>query len=247
MEFDPNFGQVNDFGDVVGRTEIATHKIPITLKQVKKNDPRLLYEIQEHRWALVVAPGPIGHRLLWKDKEGKILRVLPLEFVDKHEIPLEPCHPGCFPAKTDILTPTGGKAIETIREGDQILAVDKQGKRCPAKVRSVFISRSFLVEIETESGRLTTTNKQPLCLQGGTCKCAEDLVTGEELLHWQDGKSLPAKIRAIHKTKQLAQVFNLVLEDQQYFIAGDFQVRSKPPLEAEATRQDALGDSKESK
>jgi hypothetical protein len=234
MEFDPNGGKYNEFGDVVGPfTEIATRKIEVALKQVKKDGTgRWLYEIQGQRWSLVVAPEPTGHRLLWKDKHGKTVRMLPLVAEGKTKIPLEPCYRGCFPVKTNILTPDGARAIETIRAGDVILAVDKKGKPCPAKVRSTFVSNSFLVEIETDSGRLTTTGKQPLCLNGGCCKTGEDLMPGEELLRWQDGKSQPTKIRAIHKTNKLAQVFNLVLEDQEYFIAGGFLVRSKPPFVA---------------
>jgi hypothetical protein len=249
MEFDPNGGKYNEFGDVVGPfTEMATRTTEINLKQVKKDGMgRWLYEIQGQRWSLVVAPEPTGHRLIWKDKEGKTLRMLPLQVVGKTKIPLEPCHPGCFPAQTNILTPNGARAIETIQSGDSILAVDKKGKPCPAKVRTVFVSNSFLVEIETDSGRLMTTGKQPLCLSGGTCKTAENLMPGEELLRWQDGKGQPTKIRAVHKTNKLAQVFNLVLEDQEYFVAGGFLVRSKPPLAAaaiEAISPDPSGKSK---
>jgi hypothetical protein len=241
MEFDPNNNRkYNEFGDALPgpSTEIAVRKIEITLKHVKADAAgRRLYDIQGQRWSLVVSPEPIsdqamGHRLIWKDKEGKTQRVLPLEAEGKPN--LKPCHPGCFPAKTNILTPDGARSIETIRAGDQILAVDKKGKPCPAKVRSVFVSQAFLFEVETESGRLTTTGKQPLCVSGGTCKTAEDLVPGEELLRWQDGTGRPTKIRAIHQTNQLANVFNLVLEDQEYFIAGGFVVRSKPPALAEA-------------
>jgi hypothetical protein len=76
--------------------------------------------------------------------------------------------------------------------------------------------------------------KQPLCLDGGICKTAENLRPGEEMVNWQDGQRRPAKTRAVHKTNKLAQVFNLVLEDQEYFIAGGFLVRSKPPLTAKA-------------
>jgi hypothetical protein len=246
MEFDPNRGKFNEFGDVSGPfTEIATRKTEVTLKLVKTDGSRLLYEIEGQRWSLVVDRESTGHRLLWKDKDGKTQHVLPLSDVSK---PKEnPCHPGCFPAKTNILTPDGARAVETIRAGDQILAVDKKGKPCPAKVRSVFVSQAFLVEIETDSGRLITTGKQPLCIAGGTCKTAEDLMPGEELLSWQDGKGQPTKVRAVQKTNKLAQVFNLVLEDQEYFIAGGFLVRSKPPLTADATEAISPEPSRKSK
>jgi hypothetical protein len=92
-----------------------------------------------------------------------------------------------------------------------------------------------LVEVETESGLLTTTGKQPLCLSCGCSKPAAEVKPGEELLRWKDGKSRPTKILGVKKTDRLVQVFNLVLEDQEFYICDGFQVRSKPPLTAPAT------------
>jgi hypothetical protein len=140
------------------------------------------------------------------------------------------CHPGCFPAGTLVLTPKCPRAIENIKAGDYVLGVDKKGKTQPSKVHSAFVTDNYLVEIETDSGRLTTTNKQPLCLACGCCKTAGELQPGDEMLRWEDGVARPTKVRAINQTGRLVQVFNLVLEDQDYYISGGFQVRSKPPL-----------------
>jgi len=144
------------------------------------------------------------------------------------------CHPGCFPAGTPVLTPDEPRPIETIRAGDYVLGVDKNGKAGPAKVHSAFETENFLVEVETDSGTLTTTNKQPLCLSCGCCKTAGELTPGDELLRWEDGKRRPTKVRAVQQTGRKAKVFNLVLADQDFYIAGGFQVRSKPPLPAKA-------------
>jgi hypothetical protein len=145
------------------------------------------------------------------------------------------CHPGCFPTGTLVLTPSEPRKIETIRAGDYVLGVDTKGKAGPAKVHSAFVTENYLVEIETDSGRLTTTNKQPLCLNCGCCKVAGELKPGDELIRWENGKPRPTKVRAVQPTGRLAKVFNLVLEDQDFYIAGGFQVRSKPPLPPEAT------------
>jgi hypothetical protein len=140
------------------------------------------------------------------------------------------CHPGCFPAGTPVLTPNQPRAIETIQAGETVLGVDQQGQAVPAKVHAAFATENFLVEVETDSGVLTTTTKQPLCLHCGCCKTAGELEPGDELIRWEDGKPRPTKVRAVHQTGRKAKVFNLVLADQAYYIAGGFQVRSKPPL-----------------
>jgi hypothetical protein len=144
------------------------------------------------------------------------------------------CHPGCFPAGTLVLTPGCPRAIEQIKAGDYVLGVDKKGNTIPAKVRSAFVTENYLVEIETDAGRLTTTNKQPLCLACGCTKTALELAVGDLLVRWENGQARPAKVIAINKTDKLTTVFNLVLEDQDFYISGGFQVRSKPPLAPEA-------------
>jgi hypothetical protein len=136
-----------------------------------------------------------------------------------------------------VLTLKQPRAIETIRAGDYVLGVDKKGNPWPAKVHSAFVTDNFLVEVETDSGRLTTTGKQPLSLSCECCKPAGELTPGEELLRWEDGKPRPTKVLVVHKTSKVAKVFNLVLEDCDCYIAGGFQVRSKPPLTAEAVAE----------
>ena len=140
------------------------------------------------------------------------------------------CHPGCFPAGTLVQTSGCPRRIETIKVGEFVLGVDKKGKTVAAKVHSAFVTDNYLVEVETDSGRLITTGQQPLCLACGCTKTANELVPGDEMLSWEDGERRPTKVRAINKTGQLVQVFNLVLEDQDFYISGGFQVRSKPPF-----------------
>jgi len=63
---------------------------------------------------------------------------------------------------------------------------------------------------------------------------ALELAVGDLLVRWENGQARPAKVIAINKTDKLTTVFNLVLEDQDFYISGGFQVRSKPPLAPEA-------------
>jgi hypothetical protein len=140
------------------------------------------------------------------------------------------CHPGCFPAGTLVLTTEDPRPIEEIKAGEYVLGVDKNGNTGAAKVRFAFVTENYVVEIETDSGLLTTTGKQPLCTSCGCSKTAFQLKPGEELLRWENGKVRPTKVLSVKQTHQLVKVFNLVLEDMDYYICGGFQVRSKPPL-----------------
>jgi hypothetical protein len=144
------------------------------------------------------------------------------------------CHPGCFPAGTPVLTMSGSRSIEEIKAGDYVLGVDKDGNPHKTKVHSAFVTENYLVEVETEGGQLITTAKQPVCLSCGCSKPAGELTPGDVMLRWVNGKVQQTKVISINKTRRLVQVFNLVLDDQEFYVAGGFQVRSKPPLVAVA-------------
>jgi DNA helicase-2/ATP-dependent DNA helicase PcrA len=61
----------------------------------------------------------------------------------------------CFPSGSLVLTPTGQKAIETFKEGDQVIAASGRGSTLPCQVKHVG-KRPFegeLIRIVTESGR----------------------------------------------------------------------------------------------
>jgi len=58
------------------------------------------------------------------------------------------------------------------------------------------------------------------------------LQPGDLLVRWENGAPRPTKILSIRYTDRMVRVFNLVLDDQEFYIAGGFKVRSKPPLEA---------------
>jgi hypothetical protein len=234
---DPNRRTYSLFGDQTGSTELAVLRVTATLKPISVLDPekkgRRVYELEAAklggRLTLVVSGKPDEpHRLVVRDADRNVEAVLPLRH---YEIPLPPCHPGCFPAGTVVNTPTGPKAIETIRAGDVVLNVAPDGKTSPVKVASVFAGQSLLVEVETEQGKLVTTAKQPLLLVGDHQKGAGDLKAGDEIVRWEDGKPQPVKVRGVRRIDTPARVFNLVLEVRGTFVANGYLVRSKPPAE----------------
>jgi hypothetical protein len=144
------------------------------------------------------------------------------------ERPTIPCHPGCFPAGTLVRVPRGTRPIEQIREGDDVITVETGGKPAAAKVVSVFVTHNRLLEIDTDSGSLETTQTQPVCLKTGELRAAGELRAGDMIWRWDGLGRKPATVRDVTNGRH-AQVFNLVLGEPTVFIAGDFLVRSKPP------------------
>src|SRR5262249_32269735 len=108
------------------------------------------------------------------------------------------CHPGCFPAGTLVQTMEKPRPIEEIKAGDIVRGVDKEGKTYATKVASAFETDNYLFEIDTDTGTLTTTGKQPLCTVCGCTKTAgSNLQPGDELWRWENGVRRPTKVLAI--------------------------------------------------
>jgi Pretoxin HINT domain len=229
---DTNARTFDLFGEETGRGKALTQRIEATLKLVRADDPkkqdRKVYELDSPKFGgrlFIVLP---GGRLIYRSKDGKVESVVGLQ---ETRIPLEPCHPGCFPAGTLVVTPDGPRKIETLKAGDRLLTLDGSGNSKPVKIASVFVGQSMLIEVETEKGKLITTHKQPLNLQGGGVKAAMDLKAGDELLRYDNGKVQALKVKAVHLTNKPATIYNLVLEERATFLANGYLVKSKPPVE----------------
>ncbi len=161
----------------------------------------------------------------------RIARVFPEAAID--QIPLDPCHPGCFPRGTLVETPGGPRLIETIQPGDTLTAFHN-GQPLTATVQSVFVTSNRLWEVTTRAGVLVTTKIQPLCLALDRPLPAGDLKPGDTILHSQDGVIQATEVVSVAPTDRTEQVFNLVLGDSEVFVAGGFLARSKPPAEVAA-------------
>jgi hypothetical protein len=209
-------------------------KLDFTLKLVKKDGDRRLYEVRgpkiKSRLSLVVFRGVMpwgGGRLLVLGKDGEVRYAINLRLPQKPLPP--PCHPGCFPAGTEVRVPGGTRAIERVREGDLVTTTDADGKPSSAKVTGVFVTRNRVLEIRVEGARLVTTATQPLALAGGGFRAAGELKPGDRVWRWAKGERRAAAVTAVTPSGREVEVFNLVLGEARAFIAGDFLVRSKPP------------------
>jgi hypothetical protein len=148
------------------------------------------------------------------------------------EIQHLPCHPGCFPRETLVLTPTGNRRIDTLRPGELVVTISPNGEQATAEIQSIFVTQNQLLEVRTKLGDLHTTPTQPLCLTMNKTIAAVDLKAGQRILYFTKGKTETTEILDVPrptKTKT-EKVFNLILGDSQIFVANHFLARSKPPV-----------------
>lgn len=165
----------------------------------------------------------------------RLTKVFPEARLYEQEIPMEPCHPGCFPGGTLVETPAGHRLIESLQPRDIVTAISPAGEVAAATVQSVFVTTNFLWTIRTQAGELLTTEIQPLCLADGSTHAAGKLQPGDMILHRQQKQTRPVKVLEVSSTGRTEMVFNVVLGDSEIFVAGGYLARSKPPLEV-ATR-----------
>jgi hypothetical protein len=143
----------------------------------------------------------------------------------------EPCHPGCFPRATLVDTPRGPRPIQTIEVGDVITTIGTDGERATATVRSIFVTNNELWRVETENGELLTTQTQPLCLAADTTLQVGKLQPGENVVRYRDGALYSEGVLSARSTGRVDQVFNLIFDTSEIFVADGYLARSKPPAE----------------
>jgi hypothetical protein len=259
LVLEPNAPTYDEFGFRTMNGNLPQVKLECSLKLVKKR--RLLmpaesrlgapevavewrrFEIRgpkiTSRLSLAVARGEFGRhhgRLLVHDKDGKVHYAVDVQT----PLPLEPCHPGCFPAGTAIDVPSGKKSIERIGEGDVVTTMNPDGKRLQGKVSSVFVTKNRLFEIRTDAGSLLTTRTQPISLAGGKLKTAGELNAGDQIYRWTGGERRTVTVNSVSATGREERVYNLILGDPAIFVANGFLVRSKPPAPVAPVRTEGV-------
>jgi hypothetical protein len=171
----------------------------ITTKHLSGPPSRPDSKLIEVKWKLYSITGPkitsklfvatsndwAGARFLVHDDKGKVKHAVELHVPPRP--PIEPCHPGCFPAGTPILLPDGSTTVEKVRAGDAVTTIGSNGIAGKARVESVFVTNNRLIEVKTASGTLVTTETQPLALADGGLREAGELRPGDKIWRW-DGK-----------------------------------------------------------
>lgn len=144
--------------------------------------------------------------------------------------PPPPCHPGCFPSGTLVVTPTGVREIQTVGKGETVTLIGTDGKPTTGAVETVFETCNKLIEVRTDAGTLTTTETQPLCLTAGGFREAGKLTVGEKIWRWDNGERKSVTVKEVSAPVREAAVFNLVVGDGKVFVANGFLARGKPPV-----------------
>ena len=127
--------------------------------------------------------------------------------------------------------PTGNRAIESLKPGDTVIALQADHTIAFDNIHAVFVTDNQLWKVSTDSGDIITTKTQPLCMSFGRIVPVESIQIGDDLLQYRNGKTRTAKVQAIEMTDRHENVFNLILTDAVFFVASNFVARSKPPAE----------------
>jgi|SRR5579864_750732 len=249
LELDPNAPAFDEFGFQTSGGNLSAVKLECTLKLAKKkkiplrSEPRIAAPVVEVDWVRFEIKGPKITSRLFLATEEKVWSWARLLVVDKNEKvryvvnmktapPQPPCHPGCFPAGTQIDAPGGPKAVESIRVGDMVTTVGPDGTAGQEKVVSKFVTINRLIQVRTERGTLTTTETQPLALAGGGLRAAGALKAGDRIHSWDGRERRSVAVLSVVSTSRESPVFNIVIKEPVLFVAGGFLARSKPPAPA---------------
>ena len=134
---------------------------------------------------------------------------------------------GCFPAGTPICTPKGETAIEKLSPGEPVLALDPQGRRVETRVEKIFDTRSLVLAVETDRGRLRTTSDHPVGVSGGMFISAGRLRPGQKVLTWNDGDVRFATVLRTQLGEKEEPVYNLSVGSPNTFLAATFVTHNK--------------------
>ena len=134
---------------------------------------------------------------------------------------------GCFPAGTGIAAPAGRRLIEELAAGDEVLSINSEGRSVLTRVKTIFVSKSPLLEVRTDRGTFRATRDHPVSLGGGRYRPAGELRLGDQVARWEEGRATGDKVRRIESRPGTELVFNLEVEEPHTFIAGGVVVHNK--------------------
>lgn len=129
---------------------------------------------------------------------------------------------GCFPKGTKIYTPTGLKDIAAIKEGDLVYSKNKNTDILIAKpVLSVQNhSNKKIWKLTLSDGSCIRTTSVHSFHVGGQWKKASELRAGDQITYSDCNGKLDFKtVQQSYATKEVEDVFNLVIKDNYNFFA----------------------------
>jgi predicted lipid-binding transport protein (Tim44 family)/3-dehydroquinate synthase class II len=134
---------------------------------------------------------------------------------------------GCFPGGTRIRTPKGEIDIKKLSPGDPVMAVDSNGRIIEARVEKIFDTRSLVLTVDTDQGRLRATPDHPIGLPDGEFIPACRLRPGQKILAWRDGGVRSATVLRTRMDEKEEPVYNLSVGSPNTFLAANFVSHNK--------------------
>jgi predicted lipid-binding transport protein (Tim44 family)/uncharacterized membrane protein YgcG len=134
---------------------------------------------------------------------------------------------GCFSAGTRIDTPEGSVPIETLKSGDKILAITREGQTVETTVRGIFIHKNLVLRIKTKEEILFATKEHPVSLGGGRFQMAGELHPGDRIMKWRGGRLIEEEVQEVSITDKDGLVFNLQADEPHTFLAEGIVVHNK--------------------
>jgi predicted lipid-binding transport protein (Tim44 family) len=114
-----------------------------------------------------------------------------------------------------------------LTSGDEVLAITGDGLTVPSTVKTIFVSKDTMVRIKTTGGDLVTTTEHPVSLKEGVFKQARDLLPGDRVVKWKNGRLTTKTVRKVLFTKDEALVFDLQVGAPHTYVAEGIVVHNK--------------------
>ena len=132
----------------------------------------------------------------------------------------------CFPAGTPVSTPSGPRAIETLREGDEVFSYEfDTGEVVARRVLDAYEGEThYWVDVRLGDSVLRATREHPVwVVSEQEWVVAQALEAGMTVLLQGGGTAVVTGVETIGQSRA-KETFNLTIEDSNNFFAGDLRV-----------------------
>ncbi len=147
----------------------------------------------------------------------------------------------CFLAGTLVQTASGGKPIESLRPGDEILSF--QGSQMvftKLRVAYTFLQPAYYV-LTTDDGEVKVTGEHRFYVGLGEFKKVRDLAVGDVLYEEVNGHLIPHRLLGSEKVAGTVPVYNLELGEPHTFFANGFAVHNVKQSDSTASPDSFIG------
>jgi ribosomal protein L31 len=139
---------------------------------------------------------------------------------------------GCFTADTMItMADRSRQRIDTVKIGDEVLSFDEYSRVTAAAVTATFVHDDSPTKITIIIGgrKVETTPVHPFYVGNGKFIEAGNLTVGDEVYILSEDESMlvPSRIERIFSNQGSYTTYNLEVDEQHTFFAGDFAVHNK--------------------